>query len=195
MKSLNKLLLPNFLSMCRLLLLLVYLLIFRHNDTISLVIAASVLVLCSITDMLDGFIARRLHIQSDMGEILDSAVDSLVRNTVFITFVSVGAITPWMAASCLLRDGLLWFIKPLGLISGGDLPRKRFSGKVNAVGQGISIGGILAVFLLAAANNSSFDSSITYKFMIIGVVTSFVSIVDIMYTHRSLFHLMGQVPE
>lgn len=179
--------------MYRLPLLAVYLFFFRHDDTTSLIIAISALVLCSVTDILDGFIARRLHIQSDIGEILDSAVDSLLRNSVFITFVSVNAITSWMAISCLLRDGLLWFLKPLRLISDGDFPHKRLSGKVNAVGQGFSIGGILMIFLWAAAHNSSFDASITYKFMLIGVVTSFVSTVDILYTYRSLFRLVWQV--
>lgn len=38
---------------------------------------AALYLLCGITDMLDGFVARRLHTESDRGAILDSAADLL----------------------------------------------------------------------------------------------------------------------
>lgn len=68
---------PNALSLFRLLLipLLIWLYCGEQNDQMT----ALVLLISGITDACDGFIARRFHMVSDLGKILDPVADKLTQ--------------------------------------------------------------------------------------------------------------------
>ncbi len=73
---------PNLLSLMRLLMipLIIWLYMKEQNDLITV----AVLALSGITDVLDGFIARRFGMVSDFGKILDPVADKLTQGTVII---------------------------------------------------------------------------------------------------------------
>ena len=68
---------PNALSMLRLLMipLFVWLYVGKHDYWGT----AAVLLLSGVTDILDGFIARRFHMISDVGKVLDPIADKLTQ--------------------------------------------------------------------------------------------------------------------
>jgi len=82
---------PNVLSFLRLAMVPVFLvLIVRGHDALALL----VLVVSSITDYLDGWIARRFHQVTRLGQLLDPLADRLF---IFATLVglAVREIVPW----------------------------------------------------------------------------------------------------
>ena len=74
--------LPNILSMVRIALipLIVWLYHFRDEH----LLAAGVLVISGITDVVDGFIARRFHMASSLGKALDPIADKLTQTIMLI---------------------------------------------------------------------------------------------------------------
>lgn len=77
-KSKNKIItLPNLLSLFRLLLIpaFVWLYLERENFTMT----CAVLLLSGLTDIADGFIARRFNMISDVGKVLDPIADKLTQ--------------------------------------------------------------------------------------------------------------------
>jgi len=68
---------PNILSMVRLLLIPVFVWLYCVKDMYEQ--TAMVLVLSGITDLVDGFIARRFHMISNVGKILDPIADKLTQ--------------------------------------------------------------------------------------------------------------------
>lgn len=76
----NVLTIPNILSMVRIALIpvIVWLYHIRNNY----LLAAGVLVISGVTDVVDGFIARRFHMISDLGKALDPIADKLTQTAV-----------------------------------------------------------------------------------------------------------------
>ena len=69
--------------------------------------AAIILVLASVTDFLDGVIARAFNQRSRLGRLLDPAADRLYIATALIMLAVVGAL-PWLVVVLLLaRDVIL----------------------------------------------------------------------------------------
>ncbi len=96
--------LPNLLTIARLALTpYLFLLMWRHDYRGLLWPFA----LVGVTDVLDGFLARRLHASSRLGAILDPIADKLLLSGTFLVLALTGAIEVWIAAVVLGRDVLI----------------------------------------------------------------------------------------
>ncbi|HVC79468.1 MAG TPA: CDP-diacylglycerol--glycerol-3-phosphate 3-phosphatidyltransferase [Chloroflexota bacterium] len=96
--------LPNWLSLFRLLsspAIAALLLINAHGLR---VIAAILFAVASITDYLDGYMARRLKVVSSLGVFMDLAADKILVSTVLIILTGTGAVPSWMAAVIVARE-------------------------------------------------------------------------------------------
>ena len=85
-KRLNKksiLTIPNAMSLLRLLLIPLYLWLYCVKD--QYIWALAVLIVSGITDMLDGFVARHFHQESDIGKLLDPIADKLTQAALIIS--------------------------------------------------------------------------------------------------------------
>ena len=92
----NKILtIPNALSVLRI--LMIPAIVYYINNRYEL--AFFYLMLSGTTDVLDGLIARKFHITSDLGIVLDPIADKLTQGCVLI---AVAKSTPWMTALCIL---------------------------------------------------------------------------------------------
>ncbi len=77
---------PNLLSMLRLLLVpvIVYLYCFAHNNTWTLILVA----FSTLTDIVDGFIARRFNMITDFGKFIDPVADKATQLAVFACLIT-----------------------------------------------------------------------------------------------------------
>ena len=76
---------PNLLSLARLLLIPLIVMLYLEGKNYG---AFGVIVLSGITDLVDGFVARRFNMMSDFGKILDPAADKLTQAALFICLAS-----------------------------------------------------------------------------------------------------------
>lgn len=86
-ESKNKIVtIPNLLSAFRLLLIPVFIWAYcgRHDSLLT----AGILLLSGLTDMADGFIARRFHMVSDLGKMLDPIADKLTQAAMLFCLVT-----------------------------------------------------------------------------------------------------------
>lgn len=67
---------PNFLSFVRLALIPVFVSLYRSGELLA---AAAVIVLSGLTDLLDGWYARRYNAITDVGKVLDPIADKLTQ--------------------------------------------------------------------------------------------------------------------
>ncbi|MBX3093646.1 MAG: CDP-alcohol phosphatidyltransferase family protein [Cryobacterium sp.] len=96
--------LPNVLSLIRLALVPVFLvLVVLGHDVAALI----VLVVSSLTDYLDGVLARRLNQITRLGQLLDPAADRLFIFATLIGLAIRGIVPWWLLAVIVLRDVLL----------------------------------------------------------------------------------------
>jgi CDP-diacylglycerol--glycerol-3-phosphate 3-phosphatidyltransferase len=96
--------LPNAITMLRISIIpVLFLLLLSPGPTESLIISC-IFVVAALTDMLDGYIARRYQIVTTMGKFLDPIADKLIVNTAMILMIPLGRIPAWIVAVIIIRD-------------------------------------------------------------------------------------------
>jgi cardiolipin synthase len=119
--------LANWLTLLRILLIPVFvsLLVYRQRGP-----ALAVFLAAAVTDLLDGYVARRRGSQSRLGAFLDPLADKLLLMASFVTLTWLKALPFWIAAVVISRD-LILAIGALAIhIVGARLtPRPTWAGK------------------------------------------------------------------
>jgi CDP-diacylglycerol--glycerol-3-phosphate 3-phosphatidyltransferase/cardiolipin synthase len=90
--------LPNLLSLSRLALVPLFVAMPTPGARAAIVVAAA------LSDLLDGWIARRRRTASRLGAILDPIADRVFVLAALATLLAEGALTTWQAALLLTRD-------------------------------------------------------------------------------------------
>ena len=67
-------------------------------------VGLGVFLLASLTDFLDGFIARRKKQVTQLGKLLDPAADKLLTSAAFISLVELGLAPAWMVVVIIARE-------------------------------------------------------------------------------------------
>lgn len=112
--------LPNLLSLLRLALVPVFLYLIISGNQIT---AFLVLVVASVTDWLDGYLARKLNQVTRIGALLDPAADRLYIFATLLGLAITGSIPAWLPAVVISRDVVLAFTIPaLASRNYGPLP-------------------------------------------------------------------------
>ncbi len=125
--------LANWLTILRILLIPVFvtLLVYRQAA-----LALLVFCLASLTDLLDGYIARRGNRQTRLGAFLDPVADKLLLSSAFITLTYLKVIPFWIAAVVVSRDLLLSVGVLVIHVAGGTVhPSPTRLGKLSTVFQ------------------------------------------------------------
>ena len=106
---------PNVLTIIRMLLIPVFVVLFFHEEEIKV---ASLCVFCaaSLTDMLDGYLARKLNQITDFGKLFDPLADKLMVITAMVCQTFWGPL-PLIAVIIVAAKELL-IISALRLVSG-----------------------------------------------------------------------------
>jgi cardiolipin synthase len=118
---------PNALSFLRLLgvPLFLWLVLGPEEDGWALAVLAA----SGITDYLDGYLARRLHQTSQLGQVLDPVADRLYILAVVIGLALRHVVPWWFAIILPLRDVLLWGLVPILRTRGYSALPVHFLGK------------------------------------------------------------------
>jgi len=157
---------PNILTICRFLLIPVYVIVFASGH---LLWAFFVVLVAGATDILDGYIARSRGLVTRLGEMLDPLADKSMMIVVIISLVVKGFV-PWYAAVPI-------FIRDIGMIIGSAI--FHFRGKrtvpANAMGKLTTVLFYIAVLLIVVR----FEYAIHYLWFVIAFafVTSGIYIV------------------
>jgi len=97
---------PNALTILRLGLIPVFVVLMLGADDGYSWPAALVFAAAGITDQIDGFLARRWHVESAFGKVADPLADRLMIDVCVVLLVAYDRL-PWIALVILLRDVLL----------------------------------------------------------------------------------------
>lgn len=95
---------PNLLSMLRLALVPPFLVLIIVGDYVAALI---VLIVASFTDLLDGYLARRLNQVTRLGQLLDPAADRLYIFAALVGLAANGLVPWWIVVVIVARDVFL----------------------------------------------------------------------------------------
>ncbi len=122
---------PNLLSLFRLLLIPVYATIYLNAaENWHYIVAGVILAISCITDMLDGFIARRFNMITHVGMILDPIADKATQLTLILCLASRYAAMWFVIVLFLIKETFQFSIGAVYLKKGKMLDGALISGKV-----------------------------------------------------------------
>lgn len=98
---------PNILSVIRILLVGLFIFVFFNNYPDNLLWALVVFLTAGLTDVIDGFLARRFNWITNLGKILDPFADKLMQCTVLICMLTKKLIPAWLVIPFILKEFLM----------------------------------------------------------------------------------------
>ena len=95
---------PNMISFVRLLSVPLTVWLLLHGFYVA---AFWIFVAAGISDAVDGYIAKRFHLQSELGRYLDPLADKALLVSVFVTLGHVDLMETWLVILVVFRDALI----------------------------------------------------------------------------------------
>ena len=137
-------------------------------------VAFVLFILASLTDMLDGKIARKYNLVSNFGKIMDPLADKILVDSAFCLMVQDGTVPGWMLIVILAREftiaGMRTVAASEGIVIAGGM-----SGKIKTVLQMIAV----PLLLLTAALT---ETGVYTYFNLAGQVFLWASLVMTVYS-------------
>jgi len=96
--------LANALTLSRIVAVPVIVILLIIDGVIPSVIASVLFIAATITDYLDGYFARKYHMESDLGKLLDPLADKLLIASVMIMLIPMGRVPAWIAVVIIGRE-------------------------------------------------------------------------------------------
>ena len=130
---------PNLLTMIRMLLIPVYWVLFMQDHRY---IALGVFIAASLTDLADGYIARKYHLITDFGKLMDPLADKLMVLSVMLS-LAIKGLAPWPALAILLA-------KEATMVAGGLILYRLdvvvYAIKIGKYAQALVVAALLSCF-------------------------------------------------
>ena len=179
--------LPNKLTVLRLILVPVFFLSYCISllDSEMTTIISAVLMFVSyavaeLTDLLDGKIARKYNLVTDLGKVMDPFADTLSHLTFFVCFMSYGIMPAWAFIIIMWREFSILFLRMLMMRAGKAMPANIW-GKSKTVFYAITsilsiIYVVLAAFIARGQWNSTYET-VLYVFFALAAAASLMSFI------------------
>ena len=164
--------LPNKLTILRVLMIPFFVLFMLWNITgaADKWIAAVIFIVASLTDMLDGKIARKYNLVTNFGKFMDPLADKLLVSAAMICLVEMGRLPAWMVIVIISRE---FIISGFRLIASdnGVVIAASYWGKFKTVFQ-------MAMIIVLIFDFGGFFGVIEMMLIWISLILTVVSLVD-----------------
>lgn len=94
----------NKLTLCRVVMIPIFLVLLYVDFTGHLWAALAVFILASVTDFIDGYVARHYHQITDVGKFMDPLADKLLVMSAMVWFVEVAWMPAWAFFVVIARE-------------------------------------------------------------------------------------------
>ncbi len=184
--------LPNQLTVLRIILTPVFLFLFLSGDPLLIQISLAVYLIAAITDWYDGWLARKFNYITDWGKFLDPLADKILTSGAFFAFVYLDILELWMVLVIVIRDFAI-----TGLRGYADYQKVSFvtskSAKWKTFIQMVFIYYLLVIYTLqntqyfyegnSAIFNKLFEPGLIYYSMLFITLLTFYTGVEYIYTN------------
>jgi len=190
--------LPNKITLFRVCMIPVFLVFYMarpFGDMVSLWLALVVFAVASISDAVDGYLARRYGLTTNFGKLMDPLADKLLVCAALVAFTASGTLPAWATVIFISREFFVSGLRQLALEQGAVLAAS-VGGKIKTVFQMILIHFVLipipALITDAAPVVQDIrDVSVTVL-LILSIIASVLSGLDYGYKNWGLFHFSSK---
>lgn len=174
--------LPNKLTLLRICLIPVFVILMLSQVSNFFLISCIIFIIASITDFLDGKIARKYNLVTDFGKFMDPLADKLLVLSALICMIEYDLVAGWMVIIIVARELTVSILRAIAADNGKVIAASG-GGKIKTTSQMIAI-----ILLLIGANY--LNSQIVFVgtiAMYIATIFTLYSGIDYLYKNRELF--------
>ncbi|MFT3709171.1 MAG: CDP-diacylglycerol--glycerol-3-phosphate 3-phosphatidyltransferase [Archangium sp.] len=110
--------LPNMLTLGRIVVIPLFVWLLYDGDPWFSVLAGAVFTLAAVTDVIDGFLARRWNMITVTGKLLDPLADKLIVAAAMVMMVRLGRIPAWIVIVLLSREFIVTGLRQVAASEG-----------------------------------------------------------------------------
>lgn len=177
--------LPNKLTVLRVIMIpfFVFFLLWEggQNQTFRL-ISLAIFIVASLTDLLDGKIARKYNLVTNFGKFMDPLADKLLVCSALICLIELGELPAWMVIIIISREFIISGFR-LVASDNGVVIAASYWGKFKTVSQMIMI-----ILMIMDIQNTVFQGILTL-FVVIAVALTIISLVDYIAKNKSVLSM------
>lgn len=144
-------------------------------------IALAIFIIASLTDMLDGKIARKYNLVTNFGKFMDPLADKLLVCSALIAFVDMDMIPTWIVMIIIAREFIISGFR-LVASDNGIVIAAGIWGKLKTVCQ------MIMIIVLIADFGGVFDTIGTVLIWL-SLILTVISLVDYLYTNRQVLSM------
>ena len=173
--------LPNKLTLLRICLIPVFVILMLSQVSNFFLISCIIFIIASITDFLDGKIARKYNLVTDFGKFMDPLADKLLVLSALICMIEYDLVAGWMVIIIVARELTVSILRAIAADNGKVIAASG-GGKIKTTSQMIAI-----ILLLIGANYS--NSQIVFVgtiAMYIATIFTLYSGIDYLYKNKEL---------
>ena len=150
-----------------------------YGITVSMIVMDAIFIVASITDKLDGYIARSRNQVTTFGKFLDPLADKILVLAAMVILVEAGKIPAWIPIIVLAREFIVSGYRLVAVEKGGKVIAASIWGKLKTVTQ------MLAIILVFIDTNSFFEfafNSLTGYELVLNIFSSVLLLVSVIAT-------------
>lgn len=144
-------------------------------------VAAPLFIIASLTDFLDGFLARKYNLVTNFGKLMDPLADKLLVTSALIGFVELGKLSSWVVIIILSREFIVSIFRAIAA-SEGVVIAASWWGKSKTISQ-------MVMVILLLINNIPFEwvnFPMDTVFIYIATVLTIISGADYIIKNKSV---------
>lgn len=173
--------LPNKLTILRVILVPVFVVFLMMDITgHDKWIALSIFIIASLTDMLDGKIARKYNLITNFGKFMDPLADKLLVCSAFICFIELDKLPTWMVLIVIAREFIISGFRLVAADNGVVIAASMWGKYKTAVSM------VMICFVIADLSNPVFYY-ITQVLIWASLILTVVSLIDYIVKNKDIF--------
>ena len=178
--------LPNKLTIFRILLVPIMIIIPFFNIsgdiygvTYTCIILDLIFIIASITDKLDGYLARKNNQITTFGKFLDPIADKILVIVAMMILVEMGRLPAWIPSVIIFREFVVSGYRLIAVENGGKVIAANVWGKIKTVTQMI---GVIVAFIDINSFGKCFTGEITGFWLFINIISTILMIASVIAT-------------
>jgi CDP-diacylglycerol--glycerol-3-phosphate 3-phosphatidyltransferase len=161
---------PNIITILRVTVIPVLFFLLLSPGRDGSLIIAGLFILAALTDLLDGYLARKYEIVTVMGKFLDPIADKLIVNTAMILMIPIGRISAWIVAIIIIRDFVVDGVRAIAQSEGFVIQASRL-GKRKTLCQIFAVSALMIHYPFLGADAHAVGTVILYIALVLSVTS------------------------
>lgn len=178
--------LPNKLTILRVIMIpffVAFLMLENGANTTYRYIAAALFIIASLTDLLDGKIARKYNLVTNFGKFMDPLADKLLVCSALICFVELGDLPAWMVIVIIAREFIISGFRLVASDNGIVIAASK-TGKLKTISQ-------MVMVVLVIADLGGFFTVLEQIFICLALILTVVSLIEYIAKNKNVLSMQG----